>query len=90
MTYLELIKLGKEALDAIKAPFIAKKAHKDLEVKILDIEQKIAEAEQTINDCKSANPANWDKIGKAIDEKQLLERRLKQFQDLEQELFPTK
>ncbi len=88
MTYKELLLKGKEALDTLKAPFVAKKAHKDLEVKMLDIEQEIAQADLTIQEQKSANPADWKKIGDAIDNKELLERRLKQFQALEQELFP--
>lgn len=87
-TYLELLRMGKEAIADLQAPFTAKKAHKDLEVKILDIEQKIAEADDTIQKCKAANPPEWSKVGQAIDDKQLLERRLKQFQELETELFP--
>lgn len=87
MKYQELILKGKEALDALKAPFVAKKAHKDLEVKILDVEQAIAQAELTIQEQKSANPANWEKIIDAIDDKSLLEKRLQQLKELEKELF---
>lgn len=90
MKYQELILKGKEALDAIKAPFVAKKAHKDLEVKMLDIEQEIAQADLTIQEQKSANPANWDKVIDAINSKELLERRLKQCKQLEEELFLDK
>lgn len=87
MKYSELILKGKEMLDALKAPFIAKKAHKDLEMQMLDLEQKIAEADVIIQNEKSANPVDWSKIGKAIDDKCLLERRLAQFRELEKELF---
>lgn len=87
MKYQESILKGKEALDALKAPFVAKKAHKDLEVKISNIEQEIAQSDLTIQEQKSANPANWDKIIAAIDKKELLERQLKQCQALETELF---
>lgn len=88
LSYAELLAKGKEALDALKLPFVAKKAHKDLEVKILDIEQAIAQAELTIQEQKSANPANWDKIIDAIDDKCLLDKRLAQLKELEEELFP--
>lgn len=87
MKYQELILKGKEALDALKAPFIAKKAHKDLEVKILDIEQAIAQADLTIQEQKSSHPVNWDKLIDAIDSKDLLSRKLKQLQEVETELF---
>lgn len=87
MKYQDLILKGKEALDALKAPFVAKKAHKDLEVKILDVEQSIAQADLTIQEQKSANPADWEKIVDAIDDKNLLEKRLQQLKELEKELF---
>jgi hypothetical protein len=88
MKYLDMISAKcKEAVDTVKNEFTAKKAKKDLEMKILEIEQKVAEAEQTINSEKSANPVNWEKIGKAIDDKEILERRLKQFKALETEMF---
>jgi len=90
MTYEELLAKGKEALDALKRPYVAKKAHKDLEVKILDVEQSIAQSELTIQEQKSANPANWDAIIDAIDDKSLLEKRLQQLKELEEELFPQK
>jgi hypothetical protein len=87
MKYSELILKGKEALDAIKAPFIARKAHKDLEMKMLEIEQKLAEADVTIDECKSKNPAEWEKIIDAINSKELLNRKLNQYKALEKELF---
>lgn len=87
MKYIDLIKKGKEALDAIKAPFIAAKAEKDLEVKILDIQQKIAESDLTIQEEKSKNPTNWDLVVDKLDNKDLLGRSLKQLQELKEELF---
>lgn len=89
MTYKELILKGKEALDIIKAPFVAAKAHKDLEVKILDLQQQIAEDDLTIQEEKSKNPVNWKTIGDCIDKKELNERRLNQYKELEGELFPS-
>ena len=88
MTYKELLLKSKEVLDSIKAPFVAAKAHKDLEVRMLDLQQQIAEDDLKIQEEKSKNPVNWATIGDSIDKKQLNERRLKQYQDLEFELFP--
>lgn len=85
--YKNLIGLAKEVKEQIQIPFKVKKAEKDLEQKILDVEQKIAEANCTIEEKKCIYPADWDAIIKAIDNKDLLERKLTQLNDLKKELF---
>lgn len=85
--YKNLIGLAKEAKEKIQIPFQVAKAHKDLEMKILEVEQSIAEANVTIEEKKTVYPAKWDEIISAIDKKELLERKLKQLKELEQELF---
>ena len=85
--YKELLSKGKEAIAALELPFKVKKEQKALEMKILELEEKVAKDELTIQEQKSANPVNWDKLADAIDNKALNERKLKQWQDLKVEMF---
>ncbi len=85
--YKELISKGKEVIEALELPFKVKKEHKNLEMKILELEQEIAKDQLTIQEQKSASPVDWNKLIDAIDKEALNERKLKQLQDLEKELF---
>lgn len=85
--YSELLKLGKEAIDAIKIPFEVRKAEKDLEKEIIILEQQIAEQELKIQESKSARPINLRNILNAIDTKDLKERDLRLAKELQTELF---
>lgn len=83
----QLYKLSKEVIDAIKLPFEIAKAKKDLEREIITIEQEIAELDQKITDVKMQRPFALKTIIDAIDDKALAERKLKQAQELLEELF---
>jgi len=85
--YKDLISKGKEAIASIELPFKVRKEKKNLEMKILELEQQIAKDELTIQEQKSKEPVDWDKLINAIDGLQLNNRKLKQLQDLETELF---
>lgn len=85
--YKDLISKGKEAIAALELPFKVKKERKNLEMKILELEQQVAKDELTIQEQKSASPINWDSLINAIDSNGLNQRKLKQLQDLETELF---
>jgi len=85
--YQELLSKGKEAIAALELPFKVKKEKKNLEMKILELEQQIAKDELTIQEQKSSCPINWDKLIDAIDSKSLNDRKLKQLKELETELF---
>lgn len=85
--YKELLSKGKEAIAALELPFKVKKEHKNLEMKILELEQEIAKDQLTIQEQKSASPINWDKLIDAIDKECLNNRKLNQLQSLEKELF---
>lgn len=87
MTYKELISKGKEAIAALELPFKVKKEKKNLEMKILELEQEMSKDELTIQEQKSAIPIDWDKLIQAIDKKALNDRKLKQLNELETELF---
>lgn len=85
--YKDLISKGKEAIAAIELPFKVKKEQKNLEMKILELEQSIAKDELTIQEQKSAQPVDWNKLTDAIDTMDLNKRKLGQLQVLEKELF---
>lgn len=85
--YADLLKLGKEALDLIKIPFEVRKAEKDLEKEIINLEQAIAEQDLKIQEAKGKRPLVLKDILNAIDEKDLKERDLRLTQELQKELF---
>lgn len=85
--YKKLLSMGKEAVDAIQLPFKVKKEKKNLEMKIIELEQELAKDDLTIQEQQSAHPVDWDKLIDAIDKKALNERKLKQLQCLEVEMF---
>ena len=85
--YKDLLAKGKEAVAALELPFKVKKEKKNLEMKILELEQQIAKDELTIQEQKSAHPISWDKLIEAQDNQSLNERKLKQLQALETEMF---
>lgn len=83
----DLLKMGEDALKAVKLPFKLKKEKKNLESWVLDYEEKVATLDQEITDLKSDENMSVDKILDKVDEKELAERRLKQGQELMKELF---
>jgi len=87
MKRADIIKLGEDALKAIKLPFQLKKEKKQLESWILNYEEKVATLEAEISDVKAEEKLDVDKILNKVDDLQLAERRLKQGEDLMKELF---
>lgn len=85
--YKDLLKLGKDAIAEIELPFKVKKEEKNLEMKILELEQQLAKDDLTIQEQKAKSPINWDFIIDAIDNKAINERKLKQLEELKKELF---
>jgi pyrrolidone-carboxylate peptidase len=85
--YKDFLKAGKETLDEMKVPFQVRKAKKQLEKEIIEIEEKIATQELNIQEAKGEHPFNLDKILDAIDDMAIQERKLKQANNLMDELF---
>ena len=83
----DLLKLGDDALKAIKLPFQLRKEKKSIESWILDYEEKVATLDAEIVEIKAEEKLNVDSILDKIDDKDLAERRLKQGEDLMRELF---
>lgn len=85
--YKDLISKGKEAIAALELPFKVKKEEKQLEMKILELENQIAKDELIIQEQKSACPVEWDTLINSIDRLGLNQRKLKQFTELQTEMF---
>lgn len=85
--YKDLLKMGKDAVEDLERPFKVRKEKKNLEMKILELEQQIAKDELTIQEQKSKSPIDWDKLIDAIDALGLSQRKLEQLSALEKELF---
>lgn len=85
--YRDLLKKTKEAIADAQVPFKVKKEQKQLELKIIELESEIAKNELTIEEQKSANPINWDKLINAMNERDLNNRKLTQLEALSTELF---
>lgn len=86
-TYKELIKMGKDAIEAAQVPFKVKAEQKKLELKMLEEESKIASLELEVQKLKGANPINWDSLLNAIDKVELAKRVFKKLELLNEELF---
>jgi len=82
-----LLKSLKGELEAVKIEFQVKKAKKSLESSILDLEEKIADYDIKIEQSKYLYPIDFNRVLDMQDEKALVDRRLKQAQDLLVELF---
>lgn len=82
-----LLKSLKGELEAVKIEFQVKKAKKSLESSILDLEEKIADYDVKIEQYKYVYPIDFNRVLDMQDEKALVERRLKQAQELLIELF---
>lgn len=85
--YKQLLSKGKETIAALELPFKVKKEQKNLEMKILELEQTMAQDALTVQEQKSNCPVDWDALIDAIDAQATNERRLKQLQSLEIEMF---
>ena len=86
-TRKELLKMGEDAIKAVKLPFKIRKEKKQLEALILDYEERVATLESEINDLKAEETLNVERILDKVDDLELAQRRLKQGEELMKELF---
>lgn len=86
--YSKILKMGKEAVQASMAPIRSREMRKKAELEQCQIESKIVEAEQKIQDICSGYPIDFDGLILQVDKKALLERRLKQYGEIIDQMFP--
>jgi len=86
--YKEILKMAKEKVDEALAPVRAAKAKKQAELKIAELDEKMATLENKIFEMCSSKDIDFDSIIKSQDEYALMERRKKQFGKIIHEMFP--
>ncbi len=87
MKYKDILTLAKEKITEAMAPLRAREMRKKGELEACKLESIIAEKEQSIQECASEYPINFDKLIDAIDELELVKRRKEQFDKIIQEMF---
>jgi len=87
--YAELIKMGKEALDATLAPIRAVAQRKKAELELAKLDEECATLEQKISEICSTKDINFDKVIEAMDELDLADRKRGQLKQLLDQLFPV-
>lgn len=88
--YSELIKMGKEALDATLAPIRAIAQRKKAELELAKLDEVCATLEQKITETCSAKEINFDAVIEKMDELDLADRKRTQLKALLKQLFPDK
>jgi len=85
----KLLKSSNDVKKAIKVPFQVRKDKKALESWLIDKESDIADLELKIQEQKSSDEFNPDKILDMQDDLEIAKRRFEQGQKLLDELFET-
>jgi hypothetical protein len=83
----QLLKMTKDAKQALSVPFKVKKDKKTLETWLIGVEEKIANLEFKINELKGADNFDPEKILDSIDDLELAKRRFKQGELLLENMF---
>lgn len=87
--YKKILAYSKEKIQETLASIRANQAKKSAELEIAKMEEKIATAENDIQQVCAEHPLDFSKLIKGQDELALMERRKKQLQKIIVELFET-
>lgn len=87
--YAKLLTMTKEAIDKTLAPSRSKSQHLKAQLEVSKLEERVATLEKEITEACSEKELNYDKLIDKLDELALVERRLKQFGKIIEELFPA-
>jgi hypothetical protein len=86
--YAELLAMSQEAVNGMLAPIRAAKVRKKAEMKMLDLDLKMANLEQDVNELCAQNDIDFDRIIAKQNEYALAEREKKQLATIIAQLFP--
>jgi hypothetical protein len=86
----EILKLSKEAVDALMAPIRANKVKAKANLKVAEIEEQKATLEAAIHEMCASKNVDFDNVVDKMDEYDLLVRRQTQFGDIVKQLFGDK
>lgn len=87
-SYKDVLKSGKEKLNEALAPVRAKRAQKQAELEMSKLEEEIATTQADIHEECCKEEVSFPKIIEKQDKLGLLERRMKQYQKILDEMFP--
>lgn len=87
-TYTDVLKMGKEALQASLAIPRANRAKKQAELEMCKLDEQIATAEAAIIEACSKQEVNFADIIEKQDALALIERKKVQYQKILDEMFP--
>jgi len=88
-SFKELVSMTKEKLDEAMVPLRVRAAKAKAESEVIKIEERLLKLEQDINLQCANKEIDFNKIGDLMDEYDLAERRLKQINQLVEQLFPS-
>ena len=88
MKFEDILKMTKEAVDATLAPVRARAARARFDGKAAELEEKQIKAETAITEVCAQKELNIDKLLDALDDLALVERRIKQINDVRAQMFP--
>lgn len=87
--YKKLLTMSKEALDIALAAVRAKSAQKQAELELAKLEERDAELDKKIQEACSAKELNFSRIIELQDEQGLNARKMQQFKDIIEQMFPS-
>ena len=87
--YKQILAMTKEAVQQVLLPIRVVEMKKKAELEMATIDGKLVEMEQKIQEVCSKYPVDFNKLIDSLDEKALLERRRKQFEQIIAEMFPA-
>lgn len=80
--------MGKDKLEEALVPVRANKAKKQAELEMCELEEKVATKQTALHEECSKKELDFKKIIKIQDDLALLERQLKQYKEILQQMFP--
>lgn len=88
MSYQEALIKGKEKVKKSLIPIKVKQARKQAELKLCELEEQEATLTMAINEECTGETLNFESIIEAQDELALLQRRMGQYHQLMEQMFP--
>ena len=88
-TYSEALKMGKEKVGELLIPCKIKKAQKQAELEMCKLEETIATKTEAIQTACTKETVDFPNIIKLQDELALVERKLKQYKSILDQMFPS-
>lgn len=86
----ELLKMTKEKVDESLAPVRARQVKAKADVEVAKLEEKLLTLEREITEACTQKDINFEAVLNKMDDVALTERRIGQFRELVEQLFPEK